>query len=131
MEIGAGSEAGAFFQDGAEFAVSGARVSGGFEDDERAFFEEWSDRLAGVEHVAEVRFAEVVEWCGYAENDSSHLADAGKIGGGLQFPGVSLGGNFLSGNVLNIAFSGIDGVRLAWIDVQSEDSGSRTCKLQR
>ena len=63
------------FQDLAQLAVRGAGVGGGFQDDDRAVLDERGDGLAGFEHVAEIRFAEMVQRGRHAEDHRVRLGD--------------------------------------------------------
>ncbi len=130
VEIGSRDKAGAFFQDSAEFAIGGTGIGGGFQDDERALLQVRGEGAAGIEHVAEVRLAEVVERRGDAEDDGIHLGDAGEIGGGLEISGGEAGGDLRGGHMLDVALAGVDRVGLAGVDIEAEDGGSGTGKLQ-
>ena len=130
VEVGAGLEAAALLEHGAELAVGGAGVGGGFQADEHALAQVGGDGLAGVGDVGDVGLAVLVEGGGHADDDGLHAGADGEVVGGAEVAGLDLLGDALGGDVLDVALAGVHGVDLAAVDVDARDVHARTGELQ-
>ena len=130
VEVGAGLEAAALLEHGAELAVGGAGIGGGFEADEHALAQMRGDGAAGVGDVGDVGLTVLVEGRGHADDDGVHAVAHGEIVGGAEVTAFDLLGDAFGGDVLDVALAGVHGLDLAAVDVDARDVHPRTGELQ-
>jgi hypothetical protein len=120
VKIGAGFEAASGFENGTQFVFGGAGVSGGFENNDDAFWQMWRDGARGVEDVGKVGLAILVEGRGDADEYGVELFDACAIGGSFDLVGGALGLHRISGDVFDVTFAGIKRVDFGFVQVNAE-----------
>ena len=130
VEVGAGLEAAALFEHGAELAVRGAGVGGGFQADEHPLVQVRGDGAARVGDVGDVRLAVLVQRRGHADDDGLDIGADREVVGGAEVAAPDLLGDALGGDVLDVALAGVHGLHLAAIHVDARNIHPRTGELQ-
>ena len=130
VEVRAGPEAAALFEHGAELAVRGAGVGGGFEADEHPLVQVRGDGAARVGDVGDVRLAVLVQRRGHADDDGLDAGADREVVRRAEVPAPDLLGDALGGDVLDVALAGVHGLHLAAIHVDARNIHPRAGELQ-
>src|SRR6266704_679247 len=131
MKILAGLKTGADFEHLAQIFFGGARVSGGFKDNEHALLQVAGDVPAGVEDVRDVRLAVFVEGSWYADDGGADFADAAEIGGSGKGAGARHVGHLGRGDVSDITAALVESVNLRGVNIQAQNRHPASGELKR
>jgi len=77
--------------------------------------------IHGVDDEADIRLAVFVQWCGDAHHQRIALNCTAKVSGGLK-AGFTCSGNFVSRDVFDVAFAGVELVNFFNINVDTNDA---------
>ena len=111
-----------FFEDWQHQFFGCPGIRGALKNDELAALEVGSDGQRRFFHIAEVRFATLVERSRNADQNGVHIAQTGEIGRGIEMFWVHVSFDLFRGDMLDVGLSGIQLIDLGLIEVESGDA---------
>ena len=120
----------ALFKDGQDQFLGGARIRGGFKDDELALLQMRVDGDGGVFDVAQVGFASFVERGGDADDDGVDFLQLCEISGSAEVLAVDELLDFGLWDVLDIRLARVEHRHLFRVGVKSGDLVARFGEAQ-
>ncbi|MNF79915.1 hypothetical protein D3C84_621460 [compost metagenome] len=119
----------AFLHTRQQLFFGGAWIGGAFQRNDLTGTQVRFECVGGVDHEAHIRLAVFIQRRRHAENQSIALADTAEIGSGLE---AALAGSrdFVSGDMLDIALTGVELAHLAFINVYTQHTKANSVVAQ-